>query len=49
MPKIDTVKLIKIGGMILSIAGTIAAGYVSTKENEKTIEKMVEDHFKPKE
>lgn len=44
--KIDVVKLAKIAGMILTVAGTVVTGWVGTKENEKTLEKLVEDHFK---
>lgn len=42
---IDVVKIVKIAGLVLSVAGTIATGWAGSKENEKTIEKLVSDHF----
>lgn len=43
---IDVVKIVKIAGLVLSVAGTIATGWAGSKENEKTLEKLVKDHFK---
>lgn len=43
--KIDTVKVVKIVGVVLGIAGTLATGWAGSKENTKTIEKLVEDHL----
>lgn len=38
----NVVKIVKIGGLILNIAGTIATGWAGSKENEKVLEKLVE-------
>lgn len=45
---IDTVKVIKIAGTVLSVAGMLATGWAGTKENTKTLEKLVNDHFADK-
>lgn len=37
MAKIDVTKLIGIGGTILGLAATLASGYSSKKEMEKTV------------
>ena len=44
--KIDVVKVVKVTGMILTIAGTLASGWVGTKENEKVLEKLVDERLK---
>lgn len=46
--KIDWVKVAKGAGAVLSIAGTLLSGWAGTKENTRTIEKMVNDHFEKK-
>ena len=40
--KFDTVKIATIGGMVLSIAGTIIANWANTQSMNKTIEEEVE-------
>jgi len=40
--KIDMVKVATIGGMVLSLAGTIAASWASTQKMNETITKEVE-------
>lgn len=37
MAKIDVTKIIGIGGTILGLAATLASGYSSKKEMEKTV------------
>ena len=46
MAKVDVVKIAKIGGTLLSIGGMVIASWVGTKENEKTLQKLVEEHVK---
>lgn len=42
MPKIDMVKVATIGGMVLSLAGTVVAGWASTQKMNDTIVKEVQ-------
>lgn len=44
--KLDVIKIVKVAGTLLSVAGMLASGWAGTKENEKTLEKLVADHFK---
>ena len=44
--KIDVIKIVKIAGLVLSVAGTVATGWAGSKENERTLGKLVEDRFK---
>lgn len=44
--KFDIVKVVKIAGMALSVAGMIATGWAGSKENAKTLEALVNDRFK---
>lgn len=37
------VKIAKIGGLVLSVAGTVVAGWAGRKENDKTLEKLVNE------
>ena len=48
MLKIDMDKALKIGGMVLTIAGTIVSAVASGKEQEKLISKAVEEHLAQK-
>jgi hypothetical protein len=45
MNKDNIVKVAKIGGMLLSIGGMVLTSWVSSKENEKTLQKLVEEHL----
>lgn len=42
---IDVTKILKIAGLVMSIVGTIATSVASSRENSKTLEKLVNDHF----
>lgn len=42
---IDVVKVVKIAGTVMSVAGMLASGWAGSKENAKTLEKLVNDHF----
>lgn len=42
MKKIDVVKVAKGAGMLLSIGGMVLTSWVTSKENEKTLEKLVD-------
>lgn len=42
MNKIDPLKIAKIGGMVLSISSMLLTTWVSAKENEKTLAKLVD-------
>lgn len=44
--KFDVIKAVKIAGMVLGVVGTIATGWAGSKENERTLGKLVEDRFK---
>lgn len=43
--KINVVKVAKIGGMLLSIGGMVITSWVSGKENEKVLEKLVNERL----
>ena len=45
MGKLDTVKVVKGVGMLLSIGGMILSSWVGTKENEKTLQKLVDERL----
>ena len=42
MKKIDVVKVAEIGGLALSVIGTIVSAWAGGKKNERTIAKLVE-------
>lgn len=46
MNKINVVKVAKIGGMLLSIGGMIISSWVGSKENEQTLQKLVDERLK---
>jgi hypothetical protein len=48
MEKIDVVKVVKIAATVMSVAGMLASGWAGSKENEKTLEKLVKEHFATK-
>ena len=43
MKKLDVLKVAKGAGMLLSIGGMLLNTYVSGKENEKVLAKLVEE------
>lgn len=43
--KIDIIKIAKIGGTILSVCGMLVTSWVSSKENEKVLEKLIEERL----
>ena len=43
--KLDIVKIVKLAGMALSVAGMIATGWAGSKENKKVLEELVNNHF----
>ena len=43
MKKLDALKVTKGVGMLLSIGGMLLSTYVSGKENEKVLAKLVEE------
>lgn len=45
---IDVVKAVKIAGTVMSVAGMLASSWAGGKENTKTIEKLVNEHFEKK-
>lgn len=42
MKNINLLKLAKVGGLLLSIGGMVVTSLVSSKENEKVLEKLVD-------
>lgn len=44
----NVVKIVKVVGLLLSAAGTVATGWAGSKENEKVLEKLVEERLKHK-
>lgn len=46
MVKIDVVKVIKIAGLVMSMGGTIANSWAGKKENDKVLEKLVNERLK---
>ena len=46
MKKLDVVKVAKGAGMLLSIGGMVLASWVGSKENEKTLAKLVDEKIK---
>lgn len=48
MEKVDVVKVVKIAATALSVAGMLASNWAGNKENEKTLEKLVKEHFETK-
>lgn len=45
MKKFDMVNVAKIGGLLLTIGGTIVASWVGKKETESTLEKLVDERL----
>lgn len=45
MNKLNIVKVAKVGGMVLSIGGMIVSAWVSGKENEMTLQRLVNEHL----
>ena len=46
MKKFDIVKVARIGGMLLSIGGMVVSSWVGSKENEQTLQKLVDERLK---
>lgn len=46
MAKFDIINVVKIAGVALGIAGTIATSWADHKGNEKAIKKLVKDSLK---
>lgn len=46
--KIDMIKAMRFAGMALTVVGTLLTGLGDSKENKRTIEKLVEEHLKNK-
>lgn len=46
MNKLNIVKVAKIGGMLLSIGGMVVSSWVGSKENEQTLQKIVDERLK---
>lgn len=47
-PKVDKVVLVKAIGALLTVGGMIASGWTGKKEQEQTLEKLVEEKLKNK-
>lgn len=45
MEKIDVVKIVKIAGMVFTVAGTVASAWAGGEENKKLLEKLVADRL----
>ena len=45
MKNLDMVKIAKIGGMVLSVGGMLITSWVSSKENESVLKKLVEERL----
>lgn len=45
MKNIDVLKVAKGAGLVLSIGGMLLNTWVNGKENEKVLEKLVNQHF----
>ena len=48
MGKIDVVKIVKIAGLVCTLAGSVASAWAGGEENKKLLEKLVADRL-PKE
>ena len=46
--KLDKVTLVKALGLVMTIGGTIAASWAGEKNNEKTLEKLVDSRLEQK-
>lgn len=44
MKKIDTISIVKLLGLVLTIGGTIASNWAGGKENERNLEKFVKEN-----
>ena len=42
---VDVIKVVKIAGTVLSVAGMVASNWAGGKEASKTLEKLVNEHF----
>ena len=47
-PKIDLVTVLKIGGIVLSAAGTAASAWVNKKEADNQMSKLIDEKLKEK-
>lgn len=45
MKNIDVLKIAKIGGMVLSVGSMLLTTWVSGKEQEKTLQKLVDERL----
>lgn len=45
MKNVDVVKIAKIGGMVLSVGSMLLTTWVSGKENEKTLQKLIDERL----
>ena len=43
MKKIGLLQVAKVGGIVLSVGATLLTAWVSGKENEKTLAKLVDE------
>ena len=46
MKNINILKVAKGAGLLLSVGGMLVTSWVSGKENEKILEKLVKEHLK---
>lgn len=46
MKNINILKVAKGAGLLLSVGGMLVTSWVSGKENEKILEKLVNEHLK---
>lgn len=42
---VNVVKVVKIAGTVMSVAGMLASSWAGGKENAKTLENLVNAHF----
>lgn len=43
---VDVLKIAKVGSLVISGLGGLLATWISTKENEKTLQKLVDERLK---
>lgn len=43
--KIDVVKVVKVAGTVMSVAGMLASGWAGDKMTKVTLEKLVNEHL----
>ena len=46
LKKVDLLKLAKIGSLGITLVSGVLATWISSKENQKTLEKLVEERLK---